>query len=111
MLNCPSTGEPGSAPSNELESASRAAAVAVGLPTYVKIKTTEKLPVKLREAFLAVAVRLEQNQRSIKASCEKFLAVIDSDITCVWQPLAKLVVLMTDGKLYNLLVTFARLHE
>ena len=68
----------------------------------------------MREAlftFLAVAVRLEQNQRSIKASCEKFLAVIDSDITCIWQPLAKLVALMTDGKLYNLLVTFARLHE
>ena len=55
MLNCPSTGEPGSAPSNELESASRAAAVALA---YVKIKTTEKLPC-YEEAFLAVAVRLE----------------------------------------------------
>jgi hypothetical protein len=110
LLNCPSTGEPGSAPSNELESASRAAAVALAYLSYVKIKTTEKLPC-YEEAFLAVAVRLEQNQQSIKASCEKFLAVIDSDITCVWQPLAKLVALMTDGKLYNLLVTFARLHE
>ena len=66
-----------------------AAAVALA---YVKITTTEKLPC-YEEAFLAVAVRLEQNQQSIKASCEKFLAVIDSGITCVWQPLAKLVTL------------------
>jgi hypothetical protein len=36
-----------------------AAAVALA---YVKIKTTEKLPC-YEEAFLAVAVRLEQNQR------------------------------------------------
>ena len=84
--------------------------MAVGLPTYVKIKTTEKLPC-YEEAFLAVAVRLEQNQQSIKASCEKFLAVIDSGITCIWQPLAKLVMLRLNGKLFNLLVTFARLHE